>query len=275
VYFVAEGVRYWLVIGPGGYILYRKEGSRTRYVGRRTLEEVRRLLAAADPRALAAAEAELEEAARALEAEGPPEPAARSLTWRAGGGTCWPLMYGATVHIYCKGPGTGHRPKLVERTDVEGLVRRLRAEGAMHVAAALKSLVDGLRSAVADLLKPQRPAAEAQRPRSEPAASRREAEEALEELRRELARAVRRWGSEGGGGPWGPDPGRLREKVAEFLAENRRLVERVLPHPDLLGKLADAVEEETYGYLARSDILEILEQTAHGRARSGGGPRAA
>jgi len=52
-------------------------------------------------------------------------------------------------------------------------------------------------------------------------------------------------------------------------------VERVLPHPDLLGKLADAVEEETYGYLARSDVLEILEQTAHGRARSGGGPRAA
>jgi len=268
VYFVAEGVRYWLVIGPGGYILYRKEGSRTRYVGRRTLEEVRRLLAAADPRALAAAEAELEEAARALEAEGPPEPAARSLTWRAGGGTCWPLMYGATVHIYCKGPGTGHRPKLVERTDVEGLVRRLRAEGAMHVAAALKSLVDGLRSAVADLLK--RPAAEA------PAeAPRGEAEEALEELRRELARAVRRWGSEGGGGPWGPDREWLREKVAEFLDENAHLVERVLPHPDLLGKLADAVEEETRGYLTRSDVLEVLEQTAHGRARSGGGPRAA
>jgi len=52
-------------------------------------------------------------------------------------------------------------------------------------------------------------------------------------------------------------------------------VERILPHPDLLGKLADAVEEETRGYLTRSDVLEVLEQTAHGRARSGGGPRAA
>ena len=254
MYFVVEGVRYWLVIGPGGYLLYRKEGSRTRYMGRRTLEEVRRLLAAADPRALAAAEAELEEAARAL--EGPPGSAARSLTWRAGGGTCWPLMYGTTVHIYCKGPGTGHRPKLVERTDVEGLVRRLRAEGAMHVAAALKSLVDGLHAAVADLLKPQRPAAEAQRP------PRREAEEALEELRRELARAVKRWGERWGGegGPWGPDREWLREKVAEFLDENRHLVERVLPYRDLRDRLADAVEEATAGHILGGDVLRMLRE---------------
>ena len=260
--------------GPSGFLVYRKEGSKTVYLGRRSLEEIKRMLAGAGAEAIQRIRSDVEAVRQALEKAAQIQTAqAPSLTWRKDGHAYWLLQYGRTFYVYMKGPSTRHRPKLVEKTDVDGVIGRVLAAGAAHVVEALRLLVNGLHAAVEDLLK--RPAAEAQRPRSEPAASRGEAEEALEELRRELARAVRRWGSEGGGGPWGPDREWLREKVAEFLAENRRLVERILPYRDLRDRLADAVEEETYGYLARSDVLEILEQTAHSRARSGGGPRAA
>jgi hypothetical protein len=257
VYFVAEGVRYWLVIGPGGYILYRKEGSRSRYMGRRTLEEVRRLLAGAGAEAIQrirsgveAVRQALEKAARIQTAQAP------SLTWKKDGHTYWLLQYGRTFYVYVKGPSTRHRPKLVEKTDVDGVIGRALAAGAAHVVEALRLLINGLHAAVEDLLgRPQRPAAEAQ-------VSRREAEEAFRELRSELSRAVKRWGERWGGeGLWGgPDPGWLREKLSEFLDENRHLVERVLPHPDLLGKLADAVEEETRGYILGGDVLRMLRE---------------
>ena len=257
MYFVAEGVRYWLVIGPGGYILYRKEGSRSRYMGRRTLEEVRRLLAGAGAEAIQrirsgveAVRQALEKAARIQTAQAP------SLTWKKDGHTYWLLQYGRTFYVYVKGPSTRHRPKLVEKTDVDGVIGRALAAGAAHVVEALRLLINGLHAAVEDLLgRPQRPAAEAQ-------VSRREAEEALRELRRELRRAVRRWGERWGGeGLWGgPDPGWLREKVAEFLEENRHLVERVLPYRDLRDGLADAVEEATAGYILGGDVLRMLRE---------------
>jgi hypothetical protein len=155
-----------------------------------------------------------------------------------------------------KGPSTRHRPKLVEKTDVSGVVSRLVAAGALHVLEALRALVNGLHAAVADLLRLQRSGAgEAQVPR-------REAEEAFRELRRELSRAVKKWDEE-----WrmkardwgGPDRKWLRERLSEFIDDYMYLIEKILPHPDLKDKFADAVEEATAGHLTRSDALEILE----------------
>jgi len=249
--------------GPSGFLVYRKEGSKTVYLGRRSLEEIKRMLAEAGAEAIQRIRSDVEAVRQALEKAAQIQTAqAPSLTWRKDGHTYWLLQYGRTFYVYVKGPSTRHRPKLVEKTDVDGVIGRVLAAGAAHVVEALRLLINGLHAAVADLLKPQRPAAEAQRPYSEPAASRREAEEALEELRRELARAVRRWGERWGGeGLWGgPDPGWLRERLSEFLDENMRLVEKVLPHPDLLGKLADAVEEETRGYILGGDVLRMLRE---------------
>jgi hypothetical protein len=249
--------------GPSGFLVYRKEGSKTVYLGRRSLEEVKRMLAGAGAEAIQRIRSDVEAVRQALEKAARIQTAQPpSLTWRKDGHAYWLLQYGRTFYVYMKGPSTKHRPKLVEKTDVDGVIGRALAAGAAHVLEALRLLINGLHAAVEDLLgRPQRPAAEAQRPRFEPAASRGEAEEALRELRRELSRAVKRWGERWGGeGLWGgPDPGWLRERLSEFLDENAHLVEKVLPHPDLLGKLADAVEEETHGYLTRSDVLEVLK----------------
>jgi hypothetical protein len=54
------------------------------------------------------------------------------------------------------------------------------------------------------------------------------------------------------------DPRWVREDLAEFLRENRHLLEKIPPH--LVDDLADAVEEETYGYVTRFDVLEALNQ---------------
>jgi hypothetical protein len=252
--------------GPSGFLVYRKEGSKTVYLGRRSLEEVRRLLAGAGAEAIQRIRSDVEAVRQALEGHRPAQTAAQarsapSLTWRKDGHAYWLLQYGRTFYVYMKGPSTRHRPKLVEKTDVDGVIGRVLAAGAAHVVEALRLLVNGLHAAVEDLLK--RPAAEAQRPRSEPI-PRREAEEALRELRRELSRAVKRWGerwSEGGGGLWGgPDPGWLRERLSEFLDENIHLVEKILPHRDLAGKFADAVEEETRGYILGGDVLRMLRE---------------
>jgi hypothetical protein len=252
--------------GPSGFLVYRKEGSKTVYLGRRSLEEVRRLLAEAGAEAIQRIRSDVEAVKRALEGHRPAQTqTAPSLTWKKDGHAYWLLQYGRTFYVYMKGPSTKHRPKLVEKTDVDGVIGRVMAAGAMHVVEALRLLVNGLHAAVEDLLRrePQRPAAEAQRPRSEPI-PRREAEEALRELRRELSRAVKRWGerwSEGGGGLWGgPDPGWLRERLSEFLDENIHLVEKILPHRDLAGKFADAVEEETRGYILGGDVLRMLRE---------------
>jgi hypothetical protein len=251
--------------GPSGFLVYRKEGSKTVYLGRRSLEEIKRMLAKADAEAIQRIRSDVEAVKRALEGQTAAQTTAQarsapSLTWRKDGHTYWLLQYGRTFYVYMKGPSTRHRPKLVEKTDVDGVIGRVLAAGAAHVVEALRLLVNGLHAAVEDLLK--RPAAEAQRPRSEPI-PRREAEEALRELRRELARAVKRWGerwSEGGGGLWGPDPGWLRERLSEFLDENIHLVEKILPHRDLAGKFADAVEEETRGYILGGDVLRMLRE---------------
>ena len=263
VYFTAGGARYWVMRGPSGFLVYRKEGSKTVYLGRRSLEEVKRMLAGAGAEAIQRIRSDVEAVRQALEKAARIQTAqAPSLTWRKDGHAYWLLQYGRTFYVYVKGPSTRHRPKLVEKTDVDGVIGRVVAAGAAHVVEALRLLINGLHAAVEDLLKPQRPAAEAQRPRSEPAASRREAEEAFRELRRELSRAVRRWGERWGGeGLWGgPDPGWLRERLSEFLAENRHLVDRVLPYRDLRDRLADAVEEATAGYILGGDVLRMLRE---------------
>ncbi len=258
MYFVAGGVRYWIMPGPSGFLVYRKEGPRTRYLGRRPLEEVKQLLAQAGAETVLRIKSDIEAVRQALESQKPAQTAqtTQTLTWKKDGHTYWLLQYGRTFYVYIKGPSTKHKPRLIEKTDVSGVVGRLVAAGAVHVLEALRLVVNGLHAAVSDLLKPQRSAAgEAQVPRKE-------AEEAFRELRKELSRAVKKWDQE-----WrmkardwgGPDREWLKERLREFIDDYTYLIEKILPHLDLKDKFADAVEEATAGYLTRSDALEILE----------------
>jgi hypothetical protein len=266
VYLVVNGVRYWVLLSPSGLMLYQREGLKTKYLGRRPLEEVRRLLAQAGADALQRIKSDVEAVRQALEGQRPAQTAQTpSLTWRKDGHTYWLLLYAKSVYVYMKGPSTKHRPKLVEKTDVSGVIGRIVAAGAVHVLEALRALVNGLHAAVVDLLRPRSAEArrEASRKAEEAQVSRREAEEAFRELRRELSRAVKRWDEE-----WrmkardwgGPDREWLRERLWEFIYENMYLIEKILPHQDLKDKFADAVEEATYRHLTRSDVLEVLKE---------------
>jgi hypothetical protein len=240
-------------------MLYRREGSKTKYLGRRPIAEVKEMLARAGAEAVQRIKTELETVKQAVESQKPAQKAqtVQTLTWKKDSHTYWLLQYGRTFYVYMKGPMTRHRPKLVEKTDVSGVVGRVLAAGAVHVLEGLRLLINGLHAAASDLLRPQRSAAgEAQVPR-------REAEDAFRELRRELSRAVKRWDEE-----WrmkardwgGPDREWLRERLSEFIDENVHLLEKILPHPDLKDKFADAVEEAAAGRLTRRDVLEALNQ---------------
>ena len=261
MYFLVDGVRYWILLSPSGPMLYRREGSRTKYLGRWSLEEVRRLLAQAGAEAIQNIKAELEIVKQAVESQKPAQTAqtVQTLTWKKDSHTYWLLQYGRTFYVYMKGPMTRHRPKLVEKTDVSGVIGRVLAAGAVYVLEALRLVVNGLYSAVADLLKAS---AETRR---EAEVSRREAEEALVALRRGLRREVAAWREKyrlrmEREGLYEVDPRWVRKDLAEFLRENRHLLEKILPHRDLFNDLADAVEEETYGYLTRRDVLEVLKE---------------
>jgi len=262
VYLVVDGVKYWIMLGPSGPTLYRREGSRTKYLGRRPLDEVRRLLAQASTEALQKIKSDIETLKLALESQKTAAQTAQTtqtLTWKKEGHTYWLLQYGRTFYVYMKGPMARHKPRLIEKTDVSGVIGRVVAAGAVHVLEALRALVNGLYAAVADLLRPQRSAAgEAQVPR-------REAEEALVALRRGLRKEVAAWREKyrlhmEREGLYEVDPRWVREDLAEFLRENQHLLEKILPHRDLVDHLADAVEEETYRYLTRYDVLEALNQ---------------
>ncbi|MFZ8809278.1 MAG: hypothetical protein ACO2PN_14390, partial [Pyrobaculum sp.] len=192
-----------------------------------------------------------------------------SLTWRKNDHTYWILQYGTSFYIYMKGPSTRHRPKLVEKTDINGVINHVAAADALHVLEALRLLINGLHAAVSDLAKPpteEKPPAEAPRkPPSQPQetqTSRNEAEEALRELKRELSRAVKKWSEElKRKTSWGgPDKKWIKDKLSEFVADNSHLVEKILPHQDLLNKFADAVAEAAAGYLTRSDVLDALKE---------------
>jgi len=271
VYFVADGAKYWAVLSPSGLVLYQREGSRTRYLGRRPLEEVKRLLAQAGAEAIQRIKTELEAIKQTVENQKPAQTAqtTQTLTWKKDGHTYWLLQYGRTFYIYMKGSSTKYRPKLVEKTDATGVIGRLVAAGALHVLEALRLIINGLHAAVADLVKPpteEKPPAEAPRkPPSQPQetqASRKEAEEALRELKRELSVTIKKWSEElKRKANWGgPDRKWLNEKLSEFISDNSHLVEKILPHQDLLNKFADAVAEATTGYLTRTDALEILKE---------------
>ena len=258
--FEINGVKYWIMLGPSGLTLYKKEGSKTRYLGRRSIAEVKEMLAKADAETLYQIKSDIEAVKQALDsrktaAQTPRTAQTPSLTWKKDGHVYWLVLY-KTVYIYKKGPETRHRPKLVEKTDINGAIDYVTAAGAAHVLEGLRLLINGLHAAVADLVRPQRSAA------GEAQVLRREAEDAFRELRRELSRAVKRWDEE-----WrmkardwgGPDRKWLRERLRKFVDENVHLLEKILPHQDLKNKFADAVEEDTAGHLTRSDALEILE----------------
>jgi len=259
VYFVVNGVKYWIMPGPSGLLVYKKEGSKTRYLGRRSVAEVKEMLAKAGAEAVQRIKAELEAVKQAVERQKPAQTAQiPSLTWRKDGHIYWILQYGTSFYIYVKGPSTRHKPRLIEKTDVTGVISRVVAAGAAHVLEALRLLINGLFAAVADLARREpKPAAGAE-------VSRREAEEALVALRRGLRREVAAWREKymlrmEREGLYEVDPRWVREDLAEFLRENRHLLEKILPHRDLVDHLADAVEEETYGYLTRYDVLELLK----------------
>jgi len=264
VYLVVDGVKYWIMLGPSGPTLYRREGSRTKYLGRRPIAEIKEMLAKAGAEAVQRIKAELETVKQAVESQKPAQKAqtVQTLTWKKENHTYWLLIYGfKSIYVYMKGPSTKHKPRLIEKTDVSGVIGRVVAAGAMHVLEALRALVNGLHAAVVDLLRSRssREAEEAQ-------VSRREAEEAFRELRSELRRDVERWRERWRReaeerGYWGePDRKWLRERLWEFIDENMYLLEKILPHQDLKDKFADAVEEAAAGHLTRHDVLEALNQ---------------
>ncbi len=268
MYFEINGVKYWVLLTPSGLLVYKKEGSKTRCLGRRPLEEVKRLLAQADAETLQRIKSDIETIKLALERQKPTQKTQTtqpSFTWKKDGHTYWLVLHGRTVYIYMKGPSTRHRPKLVEKTDVAGAVDRLAAAGAAHVLEALRALVNDLHAAVADLLKPQTEKTPDRARRETPRVSRREAEKALAALRKELSRAVNRWDEE-----WrmkardwgGPDREWLREKLRDFVDSHIHLLEKIQPYEDLLDKFADAVAEATAGHLTRSDVLSLLAEEA-------------
>jgi hypothetical protein len=272
--FVINGVKYWIMLGPSGLTLYKKEGSKTKYLGRRSIAEIKEMLAKADAEAVQRIKAELETVKQAVESQKPAQTAqtVQTLTWKKDGHTYWILQYGTSFYTYVKGPSTKHRPKLVEKTDVTGAIDRLVAAGALHVLEALRLLINGLHAAVSDL---QRPPAEARedskKPQAEstsdgaqraPQASRREAEAALRELKSALRRAVERWGEEWRMKTRGleePDAEWLKKKLMDFIGAYIHLLEKIQPYEDLLDKFADAVVEAAAGRLTRSNALEILE----------------
>jgi hypothetical protein len=278
VYLVVDGVRYWIMPGPSGLLVYKREGSKTKYLGRRSIAEIKEMLAKAGAEALQRIKSDVEAVRQALEGQRPAQTAqtAQTLTWKKEGHTYWLLQYGQTFYIYMKGPTTRHRPKLVEKTDVSGVVGRVVAAGAVHVLETLRLVVNGLYAAVADLVKASAEAHEVskkpQTPPSKPQASaeeqasRREAEEVFRRLRGELHRAVERWDerwrreAEEKGYWGGPDRKWLRERLWEFINDYMYLIEKILPYKDLKDKFADAVVEATYEHLTRRNVLEILKE---------------
>jgi hypothetical protein len=269
VYFTVNGVRYWALLMPSGIAVYRKEGSKTKYLGRLSATEIKELLAKAGAEVAYKIKAELEAVKQAVESQKTAVQTAQtpSLTWKKDGHTYWLLLYGKSIYVYVKGPMTRHRPRLVEKTDVSGVIGRLVAAGAAHVLETLRLLINGIYAAVADLVKPpakpQTHAAEARREVSRKV-SRREAEETFRRLRWELRKAVERWDEkwrrEAGEYEGPPDRDWLRERLSEFIDEYMYLLEKILPYEDLVDKFADAVEEATYGHLTRRDVLEILDR---------------
>jgi DNA repair photolyase len=167
-----------------------------------------------------------------------------------------------------KGPSTKHKPRLVEKTDISGVISRVVAAGAFHVLEALRTLINGLNTAVSELLKP--PAKTPAEVRvasktlsSKPQDSRKEAEKVLRELKNALHKDVERWRIElereaEKRGYWEPDAEWLKEKLADFIDTYGYLLEKIQPYEDLLDKFIDAVLEATEGYLTRSDVLEII-----------------
>ncbi|MFZ8810363.1 MAG: hypothetical protein ACO2PN_19940 [Pyrobaculum sp.] len=271
--FAVNGVKYWIMLGPSGLTLYKKEGSKTRYLGRRSIAEIKEMLAKTDAETLQQIKSDIETIKLALESQKtaaqPTPEATQTLTWKKDDHTYWILQYGTSFYIYMKGPSTHHKPHLIEKTDINGVINHVAAADALHVLETLRALVNDLYTAVSDLTKPpaeEKPPAEApKKPPSQPQetqASRKEAEEALRELKRELSVTIKKWNEElKRKTSWeGPDRKWIKDKLSEFISDNSHLVEKILPHQDLLNKFADAVAEAAAGYLTRSDVLEILKE---------------
>jgi hypothetical protein len=265
VYFVINDVKYWIVLGPSGLLVYVKEGPKTRYLGRRSITEIKEMLAKADAETLQRIKSDIEAVKQVVESQKPAQTAQPTLTWKKDGHTYWLVLYAKSVYIYMKGPSTRHRPKLVEKTDISGAIDHVTAAGALHVLEALRLIINGLHAAVSESQAERTNGAQEMRrevSHREAQVSRREAEAALRELRSALRRAVERWDEEWRmktGSLEGPDAEWLRKKLMDFVGSYIHLLEKIQPYEDLLDKLADAVVEATAGYLTRSDVLEILK----------------
>ncbi|MFZ8809292.1 MAG: hypothetical protein ACO2PN_14460, partial [Pyrobaculum sp.] len=243
MYFVINDVKYWVVAGPSGLMLYRKESSRSKYLGRISIAEIKEMLTKADAEEVQRLKAELEAIKQAVEMNQAVESQkttaqtqAPSLTWRKNDHTYWILQYGASFYIYMKGPSTRHKPRLIEKTDINGVINHVAAADALHVLEALRLIINGLHTAVSDLAKPPTEAPKTLSKPQEAQTSRKEAEEALKELKRELSRAIKKWSEElKRKASWGgPDRKWMKDKLSELINDNSHLVEKILPHQDLL-----------------------------------------
>ena len=67
MYLVVDGVKYWVLLSPSGLMLYRREGTKTKYLGHRPLEEVKRLLAQAGADVLQRIKSDIETVKQAVE----------------------------------------------------------------------------------------------------------------------------------------------------------------------------------------------------------------
>jgi hypothetical protein len=291
MYFLVNGAKYWALLTPSGAVWYRKEGSKTKYLGRLSATEIKEMLAKAGAEALQRIKSDVESVLQVLNrqktaASAPqlsqPSSQQPTLTWKRDGHTYWLLHYNQAFYVYMKGPSTKHKPRLIEKSDINGVIGRLVAAGALHVLEALRLVVNGLHAAVADLLKPpakpqtpteesknpqtppSKPQAPAEARREAPQVLRREAEAALKELKLWLRREIQAWREKYSRrvekeGLYEVDPDWVREDFARFVREYQNLLEKIQPHPDLFNKFVDAAVEATYGYLSRSDVLEILK----------------
>gem|GEM_PF-4546114 len=170
-------MKTWLLIAGGGVLAYRREGGRTRYLGRYPLEALSN--ADVDFDELTKMRDGLREAKRSLPQAKPASgEAAGGLSFRKDGHTYWFLADAALrrFYLYVKGPSTRHKAKYLGRRSLTDVVNLAVSAGALHVVDALSRLVSRLEKALEKAAEELR----------------RKAEEAAERLKRRVARLAER-----------------------------------------------------------------------------------
>ena len=222
-------VKTWLLLTGGGVLVYRREGGKTRYLGRYPLE------------ALSNADVDYDELVRLredLRRAKPPTAGAGSaaeaggLSFKKDGHTYWLLADPAlrAFYLYTKGPSTRHKAKYLGRRSLGDVVNLAVSAGALHVLAVLSRLVNKLENALDRAIREVR----------------REAEEAAERLRRRVVWLVDRLD--------GRRPEEAAGRIAEAIRESEEwpLVRR---HRGALADFLLWLEEWSGGLVGRWMLL--------------------